>query len=147
MPDSDSRPMIATASRKPVVSIALDAPISRAIELMQEHDIRHLPVLDGGQLVGIVSDRDLSAIETFEPANLTTLSVAEAMTPEPYTVLAGAPLAEVASKMADLKYGCAVLVDAQGGVLDIFTTSDALRLLAEALPQLSVEDASRRAAR
>jgi acetoin utilization protein AcuB len=134
-------------ARKPIFSIALDAPLARAIELMQQHGIRHLPVLDGGQLVGIVSERDLTAIEALESTELTSLSVAEAMTPEPYAVPATAPLAEVAKRMAEQKYGCAVIVDGRGGVLDIFTTSDALCLLADALPQLTVEDAARRATR
>jgi len=133
-------------SRKPIVSIALDAPLTDAIELMQEHGIRHLPVLDGGELAGILSERDLTAIEAIESTELTTLSVAEAMTPEPFTVTGTAPLAEVAHRMADQKYGCAVIVDEHGAVLDIFTTTDALRLLGEALPQLSIEEAARRCA-
>jgi acetoin utilization protein AcuB len=135
---------MSSTARKPIVSIALDAPIARAIELMQQHDIRHLPVLDGSQLVGVLSERDLTAIEALESTELTSLSVAEAMTPEPYAVPASAPLAEVAKKMSEQKYGCAVIVDARGGVIDIFTTSDALRLLADALPQLAVQDAARR---
>jgi acetoin utilization protein AcuB len=138
--------VVATA-RKRIFSIALDAPLGSAIELMAQHNIRHLPVLDGDQLVGILSERDLTAIEALESTELTSLSVAEAMTPDPYTVPASAPLAEVAKKMAEHKYGCAVIVDARGGVLDIFTTNDALLLLADALPQLTVEDAARRGAR
>jgi CBS domain-containing protein len=92
-----------------------------------------------------LSERDLTAIEALEPTELTALSVAEAMTPEPYTVVAGASLAEVAEKMAEQKYGCVVIVDARGAVLDIFTTNDALHLLAAALPQLSVGDDVQRA--
>jgi len=139
--------MSSNAPRKPIVTIALDAPLPRAIELMGEHGVRHLPVLDGDRLVGILSERDLTAIEALESTELTTLSVAEAMTPEPYTVPGSAPLAEVAQTMAERKYGCAVIVDARGGVLDIFTTNDALTLLAEALPQLSVQQAAQRSAR
>jgi acetoin utilization protein AcuB len=138
---------VVATPRKPIISIALDAPLGSAIELMGQHNIRHLPVLDGDQLVGILSERDLTAIEALESTELTSLSVAEAMTPEPYAVPASAPLAEVAKRMAEQKYGCAVIVDARGGVLDIFTTNDALLLLADALPQLTVEDAAHRAAR
>jgi acetoin utilization protein AcuB len=138
--------MTSTAPRKPMVSIELDAPISRAIELMQEHDIRHLPVLDGGRLVGIVSERDLAEGELLRPAGNTEPSVAEAMTPEPYTVSPKTPLSEVAGAMAEHKYGCAVVVDAQGAVLEIFTTSDALRLLAATLPNLAVSEALARSA-
>jgi acetoin utilization protein AcuB len=134
-------------SRKPIISVALDAALSHAIELMQQHGIRHLPVLDGGQLVGILSERDLTESEALESTELTSLSVAEAMTPDPYAVPTSALLADVALKMAEQKYGCAVIVDASGAVLDIFTTSDALRLLGDALPQLSIEDAVQRATR
>jgi len=130
-----------------MVTIALDAPLPRAIELMQEHGIRHLPVLDEEKLVGILSEGDLTAVEALEQTGLNAVTVAEAMTPEPYAVPASTSLAEVARRMADEKYGCAVIVDARGQVIDIFTTNDALRLLAEALPQLSVEDAAERAAR
>ena len=139
--------MTSSTPHKATITITLDAPLPRAIELMQEHGIRHLPVLDGGELVGILSEGDLTAAETLERTELGALSVAEAMTPEPYAVRARTPLADVAQKMADQKYGCAVILDEHGGVLDIFTTNDALRLLAEALPQLSIEDAARRAAR
>jgi acetoin utilization protein AcuB len=133
--------------RKAVVSIALDAPLAQAIEQMQQHGIRHLPVLDGDQLVGILSERDLTAIEALESTELTSLSVAEAMTPDPCAVPPSAALAEVALKMADQKYGCAVIVDASGAVLDIFTTSDALRLLSQASPELSIDQAVQRAGR
>jgi acetoin utilization protein AcuB len=139
--------MTAISSRKPMISIALDAALTNAIELMQQHGIRHLPVLDRGQLVGILSERDLIESEALESTELSTLSVAEAMTPDPYAVPTSALLADVARKMAEQKYGCAVIVDASGAVLDIFTTSDALRLLGEALPQLSIEDAVQRATR
>ena len=46
------------ASARPV-AIAREASFERAIEMMEEHDVRHLPVLDGEQCVGVVSDRDL----------------------------------------------------------------------------------------
>lgn len=139
--------MTEATPRKPMITVELEAPLPRAIELMQEHGIRHLPVLDGGTLVGILSEGDLTAVELLERPGLSAVTVAEAMTPDPYTVPQGAPLSEVAQTMADQKYGCAVIVDARGAVLDIFTTNDALRLLAKALPQLSVEDAAQRAAR
>ena len=139
--------MTAISSRKPIISIALDASLTQAIELMQQHGIRHLPVLDGGQLVGILSERDLTESEALESTELNSLSVAEAMTPDPYAVPTSALLADVALTMAEQKYGCAVIVDAGGAVLDIFTTSDALRLLGEALPRLSIEQAAQRAGR
>ena len=42
-----------------IVSIEPEASLDEALELMQEHDIRHLPVMKGDELKGIVSQRDL----------------------------------------------------------------------------------------
>lgn len=112
-------------------SIQLDAELAVALELMQKHQIRHLPVLDGERLVGIVSERDLGIIESLVPDEWQRIVVAEAMTPSPYAVAASAPVSEVARTMADRKYGCVVVTDERGAVLGLFTTTDALHLLAE----------------
>lgn len=45
-------------------TIGRDQPMSTAHRVMRERRIRHLPVLDGGHIVGVVSDRDLSFVET-----------------------------------------------------------------------------------
>jgi CBS domain-containing protein len=53
------------------------------------------------------------------------------MTEGPYSVPVDAPLAEVCTAMADEKYGAALVVDRKGHLLGIFTTTDALRALAQ----------------
>ena len=53
------------------------------------------------------------------------------MTPEPYTVQPDAALWEVAKHMARETFGCAVITDDHGAVVGLFTTSDALRVLAD----------------
>ena len=113
------------------VCIQLDAELSDAVELMQQHSIRHLPVMDGEDLTGVVTDRDLAMIESLLPEEWEQICVAEAMTPEPYAVAPEAPLWEVAKHMARQKFGCAVVTDDEGNVVGVFTTSDALRVLAE----------------
>lgn len=111
------------------LTIELDSDLGAAADLMQNHNIRHLPVLDAGELVGVLSDRDLGLIEMLVPARWQEISVAEAMSPEPYAVPLDAPLWEVARHMGREKFGCAVVVDG-GSVVGVFTTVDALRLLA-----------------
>lgn len=124
-----------------IVSIAPGAELDEAVQKMQQFGIRHLPVLDGTRLVGIVSDRDLAFIESLLPYKWTTIAVAEAMTPEPYTARADTPVAQVAQTMAQNKYGCAVILDAAGGVCGVFTTIDALALLSRWAPDRSIADA------
>jgi len=113
------------------VCVQLDAELEEAVRLMQEHRIRHLPVMDGAVLCGVVTDRDLAMVESLLPDEWERICVAEAMTPEPYTVLPDAALWEVARHMAREKFGCAVVTDEHGEVLGLFTTTDALRVLAE----------------
>jgi acetoin utilization protein AcuB len=113
------------------VCVQLDADLSEAVELMQRHRIRHLPVMDGESLTGVVTDRDLAMIESLLPEEWERICVAEAMTPEPYTVQPDAALWEVAKHMAREKFGCAVITDDRGTVVGLFTTTDALRVLAD----------------
>ncbi len=112
----------------PVV-VASDRTLAEAHRLMRERNIRHLPVVDGGRLVGVVSQRDLYLLETLKGVDPGTETVREAMAPDPYAVPPDAPLEEVAAAMAERKYGSAVVVD-RGSVIGLFTTVDALHALA-----------------
>jgi acetoin utilization protein AcuB len=110
-----------------VVSSA--STLAEAHRLMRERGIRHLPVVDSGRLVGVVSQRDLYLLETLRGVDPEAERVGEAMTPEPYACAPAAALEEVALAMADRKLGSAVVVD-RGEVVGLFTTVDALRALA-----------------
>lgn len=113
-------------------TIGREQTLATAHRVMREHGFRHLPVLDGGKLVGIVSQRDLHLIETLADVNPDEVHVEEAMTSEVFTVAPDAPLAEVARRMADQKYGSAVVMTGNK-VVGIFTAVDAERALAEVL--------------
>ena len=97
---------------------------------MQRHDVRHLPVLEAEALVGIVSERDLAMVAALRPDGWQELPVAEAMTPKPLTVRADKPVHEVAAIMAEHRYGAALVLDASEHLVGLFTTTDALRVLA-----------------
>jgi acetoin utilization protein AcuB len=97
--------------------------LAHAHIVFREHHIRHLPVLQGGRLIGIVSARDLALIETLKDVDASKLSVEEAMSPEVYAVSPDAPLDQVVDEMARHKYGCAVVMQNQK-VVGIFTLVD-----------------------
>lgn len=113
-------------------SIGVDQPLSRAHALMREHHIRHLPVLSGGRLMGVVSERDLHVMETIAGVDPKTVGVNEAMSTVVYAVPPDAPLDEVAAEMAEHRYGCVVVIDHEK-VVGIFTTVDLARALGELL--------------
>lgn len=106
-------------------------PIAEAQIFMKEMEIRHLPVLEGGRVVGLVSERDLKQALPF--ARQHSLTVADVMSPDPYCVKVGTRLSEVAEKMARRKVGSAVVMSSAAQVVGIFTTTDALRVLTETL--------------
>jgi acetoin utilization protein AcuB len=114
------------------ISIDRQETIASAHRRMREHDIRHLPVTQGDELVGIVSQRDLHLIETLPDVDAEEVTVDDAMTPNPYTVSPDAGLDEVVAEMSEHKYGSA-LVTQNGKVVGVFTTVDAMRAFAELL--------------
>jgi acetoin utilization protein AcuB len=111
------------------ITIGRNESLATAHEMMRIHGCRHLPVLEHGDLVGIVTQRDLYLLETIAGVDLTTDLVDECMTTDAYAVLPDAPLVEVAGHMATEKCSCAVVIE-RGRVIGIFTTTDALRVLA-----------------
>lgn len=113
-------------------AIGRDQPLTLAHKVMKEHDIRHLPVLDGGVLVGMVTSRDVALIETLRDVDPTKVTVEDAMSTTIYSVKPDTPLDEVVNTMAEHKYGSAVVMQ-NNHVVGIFTTVDACRSLAELL--------------
>lgn len=90
--------------------------------------MRHLPVVDDGRIVGLVSERDLLLAESLPGVNPTLVRVEEAMTTDVFTAAPETRLARVIEVMITRKLGSAVVIqDAQ--VVGVFTTIDALRVL------------------
>lgn len=113
-------------------TIGVDQTLAKAHDLMREHDIRHLPVLRAGQLVGLLSDRDIKLVESLKDVDPHRVTVEQAMSEEPYTVDPLTPMETVVREMAHRKLGSAVVMKA-GHVVGIFTAVDALQALAWAL--------------
>jgi acetoin utilization protein AcuB len=105
-------------------TIHRDQRLSLARDMMRDSDLRHLPVLEGGRLVGLLSRSNL--YRTHENAE----RVGEAMATNLYVVAPGDCVADVARNLAEHELGCAVVVD-RGHVVGLFTAVDAIGLLAK----------------
>ena len=115
-------------------------PILEAFGLMRTKTMRHLPIVnDEGQVVGLVTDRDIKLASSFERAD--QMRVSDLMIQKPYTVESVVSLRNVALYMAENRYGCA-LVLRDGQLVGIFTTDDALRTLGEILQNAEEETAA-----
>jgi acetoin utilization protein AcuB len=109
-------------------TVSRSQPLTVARRMMREHDVRHLPVLDGGTVVGLISERDLLLVETLPGVNPTDVRVEEAMVAEMFTATPDTPIADVIETMIARKLGSAVIVEDEH-VVGVFTTIDALRAL------------------
>ncbi len=107
------------------------ATVIQAMDLMQKNRLRHLPVIQDGRVVGVLSERDLKQAEILSDSM--TMIVSDVMTSNPYCVRVGTALSEVAKTMAERKLGCAVIVNGLGSVVGIFTTTDAMSVLSNVL--------------
>jgi acetoin utilization protein AcuB len=115
-------------------TIGHDQTLAAAHRMMRENSIRHLPVLDAGKLVGILSLRDLLFIETLKDIDPEQVQVNEAMSQDVFAIGPRSSVRTVAAEMAEQKYGSAVVID-KGHVVGIFTTVDALNALSSLLDE------------
>jgi acetoin utilization protein AcuB len=122
----------------PVIVVAPQIPVPQANALMKERGIRHLPVIENGQLAGIVSRGDLREASISEAINadlyeisffLSRLPVSKLMTREVVTISPDALIVDAAELMTGNKIAGLPVVDEAGSVIGIVTESDLLRLL------------------
>lgn len=104
-----------------------DTDLVAARKIFRENHIRHLPVTHGGKLVGILSERDTRMIALMP--EIGEMAVADIMTRNPLCVTEDTTVIETLRKMANTKFGSALVKNAKGEVTGIFTLYDALKLL------------------
>jgi acetoin utilization protein AcuB len=106
--------------------------LAAAEKLMSENGIRHLPIVEGEELLGVLTQRDLRFAASLVGVDPEKQTVDGAMLDEPYTVSPETPLDEVVTTMAEHKYGSAIVVQNKH-VVGVFTTVDVCRALSELL--------------
>jgi acetoin utilization protein AcuB len=114
--------------------IQIGDSLRHAREVMREHDIRHLPVTEGGQLVGVLSERDIGLLEgaAASPEARDRLRVGDACTRQVFVVELSEPLDRVLLGMAERRIGSALVVK-KGRLAGILTATDACRAFANVL--------------
>lgn len=113
-------------------SIGKEQTLKQAKELMKKHEIRHLPVCEGGRILGVISERDIHSAVAIDQAYDYQLTVNDILMPEPYIVSPTTKLDQIAQQMAERHIGCAV-VEVDGKPVGIFTAVDACRVLGQTL--------------
>lgn len=125
------RQIMVTAPR----TIDRNASLEMADELVGHSAIRHLPVVDGGQVVGVLSQRDLlqGAVahalgygSVSRSRILRTIPVKEVMSEPAVTVESDTSVREAARLMVERKIGCLPVVDA-GRLVGLVTETDVVR--------------------
>lgn len=116
---------------KALVTIGVDQTLEHAKRVIYAESIRHLPVLNGGKLVGVISDRDIKLAYAVDGARAKDLKVGDASSGEVYSVTAECPLKDVAHQMAERSIGCTIIQDGHGKVIGIFTATDACKVLSQ----------------
>ena len=120
------------------ITIDADATVVEAIHLLKEKNIRRLPVMRQGKLVGIVTERMLlsfspgksSSLDTWELHYLLARTpVTEAMNPKPHTVTPATDLSDAAALIRDRKLNGVTVVNEHGDLVGILTTTNALEAL------------------
>ena len=126
-----------------VVTLTEDQTLREAIAVMQRNRIRHLPVVTGGRIVGIVTDRDvkratpslLSGVDQDQfDRVLSSTRVSQVMTRNPYTITPSMSLKDAVKIVIDRKFGALPVVEGDK-LVGILTATDLLRAFHEKLDE------------
>lgn len=138
-------PVVRQVMTSPVETLPPDATMEDGILLEMRRRVRHIPIVEAGRLVGIVTDRDLkratpsvlSGVDREEYERVVRgTPLSRVMTRDPVTVTPETPLREAVGIMVERKYGSLPVLDGDGRLVGILTESDALRAFQALLGKL-----------
>jgi CBS domain-containing protein len=133
--------VVADIMTKDVLFLNEEDNLSQIGQTMERFSLRHLPVVDGRRLVGLVTHRDvlrLAVSELYDDDQARqerqrrlgeNTFVAKIMTRRPRTVFPETPIVEAAEILVESKFGCLPVVDSSGDLVGIVTEHDFLKLL------------------
>jgi acetoin utilization protein AcuB len=113
--------------------------LQKVVGLLRRRDIRSVPVIENGRLIGIVTDRDVRQVAPAYPLlrdedeirrYTENLTVTAAMTADPMTIAPDAPLVEAAKVLETYQISSMPVVD-DGRLVGLLTVTDVLRVFVE----------------
>jgi len=123
---------------KPAITIDADASMHDAIKLLKNHNIKMLPVMEKGNLVGIVTDRDIKRASASDATSLeihellyliSKIKIREVMTKNPITVPQDYTVEETAEILLKHNISGVPVVDQFSDVIGTITQNDIFRIL------------------
>jgi acetoin utilization protein AcuB len=127
--------------QKQIVTATPDMPLADVQRLMREHHIRHVPVVSGKRLVGIITDRDLRAASPSPATTLTrgeiayqmaTTPIKECMTKDVVWIGPDIDMVQATRLLLQRQCGCLPVVD-NGTLVGIITELDCLRAFLDSI--------------
>jgi CBS-domain-containing membrane protein len=134
---------VADVMTRDVVTLYEESSLEQVLSVLGPYRFRHLPVVDGKRVVGIISQRDLlllttqglghgPAAQAREARHLEEVFLRDVMTTQVVTIQPEATLAEAAHRMLESRIGAHPVVDHHGELLGIVTENDLLRTFVQA---------------
>jgi acetoin utilization protein AcuB len=123
---------------KQVITIDANDSMSDAMDLLKEHDINMLPVMEKGRLVGIVTDRDLKRASASDATSLdihellyliSKIKIKDIMTKNPITVPEDYTIEETAEVLLKHKISGVPVIDHHGDIVGTITQNDIFRII------------------
>ena len=121
-----------------VITIDENEPLQKAARVLEENQIRILPVMRNGALVGVITDRDVKRASASDATTLdahelhyllSRLKIKEVMTRDPITVPDDYTIEEVAGLLLEHKISGVPVVDNEGKLVGIITKTDLFKLI------------------
>jgi CBS domain-containing protein len=129
---------VAEFMTRDLVTVRADDDLALAESLLRLGGIRHLPVVQDGRLVGLLTQRDLLRSGHAGRESARTARVGDAMTAGPSTVRPATSLATAARTMLEHKYGCLPVCEEDGRLVGIVTEADFVRFAADVVRDLDL---------
>jgi CBS domain-containing protein len=130
---------VADIMKRQIVSVGAGDRLTTVEDIMTLGGVRHMPVVEGGELVGVVSERDLlraslsnldAAGHDHRRAHLHAVEIRTVMSAPPIVIGPSASVKRAARTMADNKIGCLPVVDQGGRLVGLVTETDLLLYIA-----------------